>query len=214
MTSDISQVDQSVVKIVELANKVSDNYWDLGEALAIFKSTQQYKFARGPNGEAMRYYSLSHSSWKLFCTEMIPVSYRTAQYWITMYEYFTKMNINKDDLKGIGWSKAKELVNFSEEQTEVLEALEYAKEHTINELRLWKEGKQDSQADDELKARNFNFKLIGMHAQGVDQVLQAAINKHKIDKNEALFKIFIEWYQMTKPEVRTAEVTEVFGIEK
>jgi hypothetical protein len=201
MTNNFS--DELLDQAIALSNTVQDNYFDLGYVLYELKEGDYYKLI-----DNKAYYSDKHSKWKQFCEEKLPISYRTAQYWLNLYRYFNEMNVDKEVLKRIGWSKAKELIDFTDNADTLNEALELAENGTIGELRAYvKRFKESVEGTSEvLKGIKFNFKLFEEAAEGANLALAAAGRTTDGDLNQAFFKICIEWYQLTNPDVKEEEV--------
>ncbi len=182
---------------VTLADKVQDHYYDLGAILFRLKDEGHYKLV-----DNKAYWSEKHSGWKTFCEDKLSVSYRTAQYYLRMFEYFETMDISKEDLKGIGWSKAKELIDVTDNK-QVLEAcIERAKTGTLQELQSYILTFVERVGEDhreELKGKTFNFRIYEAAGETVDQILSLAAKSTNGNKNEAFFKVCVEWFQTTNP---------------
>jgi hypothetical protein len=197
-----------------LANNIQDNYFDLGELLYEIKEGDHYKLI-----DNKKYYSDTHAKWKSFCEDNLSVSYRTAQYWLTIYRYFTDMGIGKEAVSKIGWSKAKELVDLTDDTNVLRHAMDIAETQTMQELKAYiaevKSGTEKSGEDtrEEVKFKEFKFKFYEAAAESMEQILQEAMKDTSGNKNEAVFKIFIEWYQQRQVESSVAE-TDVLVYEE
>lgn len=181
----------------KLAENVQETYFDLGCLLYHIKEDDIYKTYNNN-----KYYADNHAKWKLFCEENLSVSYRTAQYWLNLYRYFTDMGISKEKVVNIGWSKAKELIDFTDDINKLERALKVAEEGTLEDLKHHIdtvksiEEKVGEDNREVLKSKIFNFKLYEAAAETVDEILEKVCLQEKCSKSEALFKIFIEWHQI------------------
>lgn len=195
---ELTDVTEPIHLAKTLANDVQDSYFDLGCLLYHIKNDDIYKTYDGK-----KYYSDKHKLWKRFCEDHISVSYRTAQYWLNIYRYFTDMGISKERLKQVGWSKAKELIDLTDD-TNILEAaIKIAEDphKTIRDLEAFcdtierSETKIGEDTRETLKATAFNFKFYEAAAETVEQIVNQTAQGTGGDRNQALFKIVIEWYQ-------------------
>jgi hypothetical protein len=189
----------------KLAEDVQHTYFDLGCILYYVKERDDYKLI-----DNKKYYSENHSKWKQFCEDTLPVSYRTAQYWLNLYRYFTDMGIDKSVITKVGWSKAKELIDFTEDTNILNHALHIADTQTMQQLKAYvaevKAGTEKSGEDtrEEVKFKEFKFKFYEAAADSFDEILQEAMKDASGDKNSAIFKIAIEWYQNRQIEQEVA----------
>lgn len=189
--------NELVQHAIKLADTVQDHYYDLGAVLFRLKDEGHYKIV-----DEKRYWSEKHSGWKQFCEDKLSVSYRTAQYYLRMFEYFEAMNISKADLQGIGWSKAKELIDVSDNEEVLKACIERAKTGTLQELQSYISTFVERVGEDhreELKGKVFNFKIYEAAGETVDQILDIAARSTKGNRNEAFFKVCVEWFQNTNP---------------
>jgi hypothetical protein len=209
MTERNELADFFTVRAASLANAVNEHYFDLGEVLWRLKEENLYKLV-----DNKKYWAENHKLWKQFCEDKLSISYRTAQYWLQMYNYFNKMGVTKEELQGIGWSKAKELVDLTEDEELLGRCLEQARNGTLQELLSFIETfveRVGESHQETLKGRTFKFRLYEAAAEQVNHILELA-GKSTTDQNEALFKVCIEWYQLTNPE--KYEVEDIVIIEE
>lgn len=187
----------AIERLNELALVVNEHYFDIGCVLYHLKEGDLYKTIEGN-----KYYSENHSKWKQFCEDNLNVSYRTAQYWLNLYRYFTSMDIDRERLQQIGWSKAKELIDFTEDYAVLDEALTRAETMTLGELKSYIATYKESIGEDTRETVSFKkFVLSLPEAQAVhaEEILKAAMRETNGNMNEAFFKILIEWNQFTYP---------------
>lgn len=184
-----------IEKLNELARVINEHYFDVGCILYHLKEDDIYKTIDGN-----KYYSDKHTKWKNFCDDHLSVSYRTAQYWLNLYRYFTEMGISRDKLVNIGWSKAKELIDITEDPALLDDILSKAEEMTIGQLRAYIEEYKVNDADPEfVKFKRFTFNLPGIQSEHADEILKIAQAECNGDLNEGFWKIILEWYQMKNP---------------
>jgi hypothetical protein len=187
-----------IQRIKELAEKYNENCYDIGCVLFHLKENDIYKTIDGS-----KYYSDKHTKWKGFCEENLSISYRTAQYWLNLYRYFiAEMGMSKTILQELGWSKAKELIDITDDPDKLSELVMSAKTMTINDLRativdfLQREGQDNREIT---KFKSFNFRLPEMQSEHAAEILDLAAKSCDGDRNQAFFKIFLEWFQFNNP---------------
>lgn len=175
-----------------LSNTINDHYFDLGMVLYFIKETGEYKQINDK-----KYFCDKHQKWKDFCENELTISYRSAQYYLTMYQYFDSMGVTKEQLRGLGWSKAKELVGLTEDAETLLKAIDYAKDHNLNEVKAFVEESSETfseTTETTMKVVKFNFKLYEASAEFVQKALQfKAAELGTDDLNSAFELIMIEW---------------------
>lgn len=203
------EVTVEYVKALALA--VQDNYYDIGRALYILKTTNGY-FAAGE-----KYNQPNHGGWKDFCTEQLDgVSFRTAEYWLNIYRYFSQMGVTRERLKSIGWSKAKALIDFTEISEKLEEALVVAEKHTLEDVKAYISTQHNLEGEDtrtRTVTKRFSFAFHEEAAKAVEEILAQAAEDCDGDLNSALFKIMVEWSQLSftvrNPIESTLDVEEV-----
>ena len=106
----------------------------------------------------------------------------------------------------VGWSKAKELVDLTEDTNVLERAIQVAETSTFQELQAHIATVEQSierigeDTRETLKAEKFTFHYFEAAAKTVHQILnKAAQDIDNGDLNQALFKIMIEWYQERTP---------------
>lgn len=183
-------------KLNELALTINEHYFDVGCVLYHLKETDTYKTIEGN-----KYYSDKHTKWKAFCEEKLSISYRTAQYWLNLYRYFSEMGIAREKLANLGWSKAKELIDVTEDPVILDQILEAAPDMTIAQLQAYiQDFKVDVDGEAEtVSFKKFTFSLPAAMSEHAQEVVNAAARECGNDLNEGFFKILIEWYQIKNP---------------
>lgn len=188
---DINIVDY----VIDLSKSVNLTYYDMGEALFYIKNSDIIDTV--DDGA----YSNDKASWKRFCEDKLEISYRTAQYWLNIYEYFYSMNIDKDELATVGWSKSKEIVDVTDVPQHLDTMLKYAKEHSIQELKDYiinykvKYGINDGEPLNTYTS--IKFKLPAYQSEVVDNALSMAKEIFgTTDNNDSLANILLDWTQM------------------
>lgn len=186
---------EEVVGLAEaLSRQVNNHYYDLGELLFYIKENEVYKHIE--DGA----YSDDKAGWRRFCDDKLDVGYRTAQYWLNIYAYFFGMTIERNDLQGMGWSKAKELVDLTENLEVLKRFIKFAKEHSfadlVNEIAKYKA----SQAGTEEPLNVYEtirFKLPTYQLEEVQHALELAKEVFDVqDDNQALSNLALDWVQL------------------
>lgn len=192
------------IHVVQIyAKEVVSHYYDVGMLLYVIKENELYH-----NVEKGKYVAENHKLWKQFVEEQIPdIGYRTAQYWINMWHYFWSMNKSKADLDGIGWAKAKELVNVTEDGEVLDELLEFAKDNTIEALKAEIQKHLPTE-----KKKDPVFKLNLKTSVAIGETITEALSLSKKvndsgDDNAALIEIIVEWYQLKSAMLTTQTYT-------
>lgn len=191
-----------IARLNELALTINEHYFDVGCILYHLKEDDIYKTIDGN-----KYYSDKHTKWKQFCEDHLSVSYRTAQYWLNLYRYFSDMGISRDKLRSIGWSKAKELIDITDDPSTLDIILTRAEQMTIGELRAFIEDyKVTENATAEVtKFKKFVFNLPAAQSEHAEEIIKAAARHTEGDMNEAFWMIALEWYQRHHPLDEDAE---------
>lgn len=185
-------------KLGELALTINEHYFDVGCILFHLKENDIYKMIEGK-----KYYSDKHTKWKQFCEENLSVSYRTAQYWLNLYRYFTEMGISRDKLGTLGWSKAKELIDVTEDAADLDRIIKAAEDMTIAQLQAYiadyKVEVDGGTPAETVKFKKFTFHLPAAMSEHAEEILSQAAASCNGDLNEGFFKVLIEWQQVMHP---------------
>lgn len=190
-------------KLNEIAATINEHYFDVGCILYHLKESDTYKQIDGE-----KYKSEKHSKWKQFCEDKLSISYRTAQYWVNLYRYFSEMGISRDKIQSLGWSKAKELIDSTDDPEVLDRFIQAAEEMTINELQAFIESYTENGEPGEVtKFKRFNFNLPEAMSEHAEEILKLAAKSCDGNQNEAFFKILIEWSQVYHPLPDNAENT-------
>lgn len=186
-----------VVKVY--ARAVADHYYDVGMMLYVIKENDLYH-----NVERGKYISENHKLWRAFVEDHISdIGYRTAQYWINTWHYFWSMNKTKADLQGIGWAKAKELINVTEDEEVLNELLEFAKDNTIDALKneIQKHLPPAKKKDPVFKLSIKTSEAVGVSIQDSIEFAKKVFDQTEDDK--ALIELIIEWRQLKAASMAT-----------
>lgn len=192
----LTEKEDAISVLNKLAENVNNSYYDIGCILYNLKENDIYKTIEGN-----KYYSDGHSQWKKFCEDHLKISYRTAQYWLNLYHYFDKMGVTKDRIKDIGWSKAKELIDITDDVNVLERAIKVAEEGTIQDLRAHIaiiESMSERIGEDnreEIKSKKLTFIYYEEAANAITEILEKAAAENNGSVSEALFQICVEWYQ-------------------
>jgi hypothetical protein len=124
----ITQIEHSDVRkrVLDLRKKVEESYWELSQSLSEVYG-KSYYIAWG------------FQSWKEYVESELEFALRKAQYLVSISDWFSKMSPQLQDwIKGLGWTKAKELVGIVNDENAAdwqarLEGLTYAQ--LVDELK-------------------------------------------------------------------------------
>lgn len=181
-----------VTVVSTLADAVNSCYYDIGCILFNLKRTEAYR------KYGHEYDKDNHAGWKAFCNDiLVGINYRTAQYWLNIYRYYDGMGFDKDRVIAMGWSKAKELVDFTELPDKLEAAVSFAEEHSIADVKGYVElntpDVNGEVGNAPIKVEPFRFYLAEEPAVHIKQILEDATRYTDGDLNSAFFKICIEW---------------------
>jgi hypothetical protein len=187
-----------------LLDQVDETYFSLGGVLAHINFNGEYKKEAGCEGS---------DGFRVYCDTVLGIGYRRAMYWVGIYAYFSGMGLTEADLAGMGWAKAKELVNLTEDRDALLEHIDYAQSHSkVEVIEYAKQVKEEAEAADtseggtsgtkgtktkaaKINTAKFTFKFAGEEAE----TISSAINRSKeiiggtANENTALLQIVSEW---------------------
>lgn len=192
----LTENEDAISVLNRLAENVNSSYYDIGCILYNLKENDIYKTMDGN-----KYYSDGHTLWKRFCEDKLNISYRTAQYWLNLYHYFDKMGVSKDRIKNIGWSKAKELIDLTDDTNVLERAIKVAEEGTIQDLKAHiaiVESMSERIGEDNrevVKSKKLTFVYYEAAADAITEILEQAAKENNGSVSEALFQICIEWQQ-------------------
>lgn len=193
-----------------LHGTVEFTYLVLGGVLAVIQSTDAH--ADPSNTEVGQSpYAEGQKGFAKYVEARLGMKYRKAQYLINIYETITKLGISESKLKGIGWSKLKDLVVYLNSGADANEALELARKLSGSELRdeikrrMVSEGKElhgNATASHEMDT--FTFSVHNDQAETIREALKTAAEALDVaDPNEdpttlgACFNhIVSEWYNL------------------
>lgn len=189
--------DVDVVELaVTISNGIGASYYDLGEVLFYIKNSGIYQQVDGG------IYTENNASWKRFCEDKLSVGYRTAQYWINIYEYFRAYFVDKETLAELGWAKAKAIVDSTDDQKELNAIIEFAKAHTVAEVEAFVANKKAKGLIDTLNTyRPFKFVLPAYQAEVVESAIALGKEVFGTDKDdEVLASILLDWTHIKAQE--------------
>ncbi len=198
--------DIDVIKLaIDLSTGVSAAYYDLGEVLFYIKNSGILSEVDGG------IYAENNASWKRFCEDKLTVGYRTAQYWINIYEYFRAYFIEKDDLAAIGWAKAKAMVDVTDDPKQLSTIIQFAKEHTVQELEAYIQNFKEKHLLEPLNTyKSIKFSLPAYQAEVVADAITLGKEVFGTTKEEeVLASILLDWTQYKASEVHVDRVEDV-----
>lgn len=186
-----------ITVIKQLAENYNDTCYDIGCILYTMKFTDIYKTIDGK-----KYYSDNHTKWKAFCEDNLSISYRTAQYWLNLYRYFvSEMGMSKAQLKELGWHKAKELIDVTDDSDVLSDTLKRANDMNVAEVTAYAEAiRRTGDANvDVPRFVDFKFRLPATQGTHINEILNTASVQCNGDKSEAFFMVVLEWFQDRHP---------------
>lgn len=198
--------DIDVVKLaIELSDGVSSTYYDLGELLFYIKNSGILSEVDGG------IYADNTASWKRFCEDKLSIGYRTAQYWINIYEYFRAYFIEKSDLAAIGWAKAKAMVDITDDPKQLATIIQFAKEHTVQELEAYLQNFKEKNLLEPLNTyKSLKFSFPAYQAEVVADAITLGKEVFGTAKEEeVLASILLDWTQLKASEIHISTVEEV-----
>jgi hypothetical protein len=186
------EIHELVDMAQELSSKVNNHYFDLGEVLFYIKANEVYKYVSDG------VYSDGKAGWSRFCNDKLDVGYRTAQYWVSIYQYFYERTVSKEELLGIGWSKAKELVGSADNLEQLRVFIEFAKNHTVAELKAYLDANKKNQGPEYLNEyETIRFKLPTYQLTELTNALTLAKEVFECETdNEAIANMALDWVQL------------------
>lgn len=132
-----------------------------------------------------------------FVKDNIGPKKRTAYYIMSTYKRLREANLTSEDLKGIGWTKAR-LLKDIKDNDELLEYIEKAKTMTRAELEAELQGRRRENGSEK---QRFTFSLQQDVSELVNQALDHAMDEVGDDKNKA-FELIILHYLLTEAGVK------------
>lgn len=174
------------------AKVIGDHYFELGALFSEIKNKELYH--KVENG---KYIAENHKLWRDFCNDYFKdTSYRVVQYWINVYEYFNSFNMDKEDLEGIGWSKAKELVGLTDYKDILDEFIEYAKNNTLEALKDKIRKFKDDKVEKIPTHQKLVIKIPLSVKEAIDEVLVYAYESLEVSPENAVAEIILDWYNI------------------
>jgi chemotaxis protein histidine kinase CheA len=141
-----------------------------------------------------------------YVSTQLGLEYRQARYYMQMYQRFTHLEIDEALVASVGWTKAREVLSLPDkEATEA--ALEYAKEHTRDEVVSYvrdqtvnadksagKKSKTQPGASAKAKKTAFKFSLLEENAETAKAAIaKAGEMTGSDDVSENMLYILTEW---------------------
>lgn len=174
-----------------LHGTVEFTYLVLGGVLAVIQATDAHADPSNTEvGQAP--YAEGQKGFAKYVEARLGMKYRKAQYLINIYETITGLGISESKLKGIGWSKLKDLVVYLNSGADADEALELARKLSGSELRdeikrrMVSEGKElhgNATASHEMDT--FTFSVHNDQAESIREALKTAAEALDVaDPNE------------------------------
>jgi hypothetical protein len=193
-----------------LHGTVEYTYLILGGVLAVIQATDAHSDPSNTEvGQSP--YAEGQKGFAKYVEARLGMKYRKAQYLIGIYETVTKLGISEAKLKGIGWSKLKDLVAYLDSGANVDEALELARKLSGSELRdeikrlMVKEGKGlHGNSNESHEMDSFSFTVHNDQAETIREALKTAAEALDVaDPNEdpstlgqCFNHIVSEWYAL------------------
>lgn len=131
--SDMIAREGLLVTAKTLSDRVGGTYFDLGRVLSQIYDAEEHK--NYVDLESKKPY-LGNKGFATYVEEVLKIHYRKAMDLIGIYRFFSGLGYSSADVIDIGWSKAREIARISSEDkdTVVKDLIEFAKDHTRDEL--------------------------------------------------------------------------------
>lgn len=161
--------EMAVDKMKALMEDVYTNYFQIGGVLSVVQS----------NGWWQGY---GFDSFKDFVVEYFGGSYRTAMYWLRIYEDLIEADIPWEAVKNVGWTKLKELSHILTKEN-VGEWVERAQSMTAVQLIAYiksgagkklKKGHEDTDMAESKKLTTFSVKLHEDQKETIKEAISQA----------------------------------------
>ena len=203
----------------ELSEKSDTNDFLLGGILSHIYFEKTYLDIEDENNT--RPYD-RNKGFELYVIDELGIRYRKAKHLVNIYMKFSKLGLGEQELSQVGWSKAKELLNYINEDN-CEELLEYAESHSRSDLQEYiretfvevGDGKESTKA----KKCSFKFVLFEDKADAVNEALAAAKRSSGAETDSEAFDfITTEWLATLSGEQVSLEtaiktVEDRFGVE-
>lgn len=153
-----------------------------------------------------------------YASQELGLEYRTAMYYIRIYEVFTLAGADEETVARLGWTKAKEIARVDVKKDKSLlnyfpEMLEYAEEHSRPELiKYIREKFPEKVSENRRRDRptRFTFKFDAARSASTKRLLDYV--KETVDnteKDEDAFAVILrEWAQMKGLEFQETAAKE------
>lgn len=176
--------DDAVDKMTDLMQDVYTNYFKIGGVLSVIQANSWWK-------------AYGFDSFKSFVIEHFGGSYRTAMYWLRIYNDLIEADIPWDAVKNVGWTKLKELsailtkdnLEFWVKKAEELTAIQLIK--FIADYKQ-KENKANTTDDDMEDAKGKLTTYTCKVHEDQKEMIKEAIIKAKSDANTEFDGVALE----------------------
>ncbi|MCS7232004.1 MAG: hypothetical protein RMJ67_07710 [Elusimicrobiota bacterium] len=147
-------------QILQLAEEIKDKYYELSILLSEVYHSKLYE-------------QWGYKTIKEYFELEVGMSYRSGMYHIEMGDAIKKMGISKDVIKGLGWSKFKELAKLSNQATveEFQQIIKEVKDMSVKEVENFVKKKKIEQAEEKTI---LTFTLLKEQAEIVEKAIAIA----------------------------------------
>ena len=123
VNADLAARAEEVRSDIEIAQKkIEKGYADLAQLL----------HETWENGYYARW---GYSNFKAYCEEELGWKYRRAMYFVAIAETVEKLEIDWDDIEGIGWTKMRTLLPILQQEGQAGDWLDIAKQYSVKDLQ-------------------------------------------------------------------------------
>lgn len=184
----------------ELLRTAEESYYDLGGVLSeIQEKSLQTELGYADSLEGFSEYVSRHLGFED----------RKARYHVKIYRTFREVGVPREQLRNVGWTKAREICRISadelqeyvdEENRKIDELLEFAANNSREDLKAYvKSGRVNARSGgtERVQMKKYTFTFVAEETVMIDEALELAQRETGIESmNQALEVICTEWLEM------------------
>lgn len=178
-------------KLIQLANEIKEKYYELSLLLTDVYHSKIY--------EAWGFKNI-----KEYFEEELGISYRSGMYHVQMGDMIKKFNLTKEAIRGLGWSKFKEISKLTDKVApeEVIEVIEQSKTLPVKEVENLVKKKTEAKTEERTI---LSFTLLKEQAEVVEKAIAIASELLNIpvgeNRGRCLEYICLEFQASYNPEL-------------
>lgn len=175
-----------------LADQAETAYFRLGGILLQIKEIDLHTDA-----------GYSKEEFASYVNDEVGVDYRKAQYLMNIYTFFTNLGMGPEELRGIGWSKAKEISRIKGERTEdeIRAVIEDARSRSRDEVgAIVTQMNGGTDAGTAIRRTTLKFVLAEENGENAKRVLSEIGSETGITDPSQQFEMLVTEYQQMKSQ--------------